>query len=83
MCGSIFQGSEQYSWKFFFISLIILLMSFILFGGRCKLGECRILLCEPGVKHKLQKLQLNFPRSVCYVNSNLITEFSLSTKMLL
>lgn len=27
----------------------------------CKLGECRILLCEPGVKHKLQKLQLNFP----------------------
>ncbi|KAK4368373.1 hypothetical protein RND71_012165 [Anisodus tanguticus] len=28
----------------------------------CKLGECRILLCEPGVKHKLQKLQLNFPR---------------------
>ncbi|RAL43099.1 hypothetical protein DM860_009881 [Cuscuta australis] len=27
----------------------------------CKLGECRILLCEPGAKHKLQKLQLNFP----------------------
>nr|GME04333.1 origin of replication complex subunit 1A-like [Ipomoea batatas] len=27
----------------------------------CMLGECRILLCEPGVKHKLQKLQLNFP----------------------
>ncbi|TMW93351.1 hypothetical protein EJD97_011839 [Solanum chilense] len=27
----------------------------------CKLGECRIILCEPGVKHKLQKLQLNFP----------------------
>ncbi|GAA0142289.1 replication origin binding protein [Lithospermum erythrorhizon] len=27
----------------------------------CKLGECRILLCEPGARHKLQKLQLNFP----------------------
>ncbi|KAI4322090.1 hypothetical protein L6164_021811 [Bauhinia variegata] len=27
----------------------------------CKLGECRIILCEPGFKHKLQKLQLNFP----------------------
>ncbi|XP_019155323.1 PREDICTED: origin of replication complex subunit 1B-like isoform X3 [Ipomoea nil] len=27
----------------------------------CMLGECRVLLCEPGVKHKLQKLQLNFP----------------------
>ncbi|CAH9128622.1 unnamed protein product [Cuscuta epithymum] len=27
----------------------------------CKLGECRILVCEPGAKHKLQKLQLNFP----------------------
>lgn len=26
----------------------------------CKLGECRIVLCEPGVRHKLQKLQLNF-----------------------
>ncbi|XP_014496610.1 origin of replication complex subunit 1A [Vigna radiata var. radiata] len=27
----------------------------------CKLGECRIILCEAGSKHKLQKLQLNFP----------------------
>lgn len=33
----------------------------ILLKVGCKLGECRILLCEPGVKHKLQKLQLNFP----------------------
>ncbi|XVF19265.1 hypothetical protein REPUB_Repub11eG0095000 [Reevesia pubescens] len=27
----------------------------------CKLGECRIILCEPGDRHRLQKLQLNFP----------------------
>ncbi|XP_057528082.1 origin of replication complex subunit 1A-like [Amaranthus tricolor] len=27
----------------------------------CKLGECRIIVCEPGSKHRLQKLQLNFP----------------------
>ncbi|KAI3449954.1 hypothetical protein Pfo_006619 [Paulownia fortunei] len=27
----------------------------------CKLGECRILLCEAGARHKLQKLQLNYP----------------------
>ncbi|KAH7665530.1 origin recognition complex subunit 1 protein [Dioscorea alata] len=27
----------------------------------CKLGECRIILCEEGTKHKLQKLQFNFP----------------------
>ncbi|XAR60383.1 hypothetical protein NMG60_11033733 [Bertholletia excelsa] len=27
----------------------------------CKLGECRIILCEPGARHRLQKLQLNFP----------------------
>ncbi|KAL1547672.1 Origin recognition complex, subunit 1 [Salvia divinorum] len=27
----------------------------------CKLGECRLLLCEPGSRHKLQKLQLNYP----------------------
>ncbi|KAG7542915.1 Zinc finger PHD-type [Arabidopsis thaliana x Arabidopsis arenosa] len=27
----------------------------------CDLGECRIVLCEPGEKHRLQKLQLNFP----------------------
>ncbi|KAL6564726.1 Origin recognition complex, subunit 1 [Orobanche minor] len=27
----------------------------------CKLGECRILLCEAGSRHKLQKLQLNYP----------------------
>ncbi|KAK4764208.1 hypothetical protein SAY87_013646 [Trapa incisa] len=26
----------------------------------CMLGECRIILCEPGSKHRLQKLQLNF-----------------------
>ncbi|KAL6128527.1 hypothetical protein ACLB2K_071882 [Fragaria x ananassa] len=30
----------------------------------CKLGECRIILCESGAKHRLQKLQLNFP-SIC------------------
>ncbi|GFY98911.1 origin of replication complex 1B [Actinidia rufa] len=29
----------------------------------CKLGECRIILCEAGARHRLQKLQLNFPRS--------------------
>ncbi|KAF6151760.1 hypothetical protein GIB67_010334 [Kingdonia uniflora] len=28
----------------------------------CMLGECRIILCEPGARHRLQKLQLNFPR---------------------
>ncbi|XP_057777524.1 origin of replication complex subunit 1-like [Salvia miltiorrhiza] len=27
----------------------------------CKLGECRLLLCEAGTRHKLQKLQLNYP----------------------
>ncbi|XP_031484918.1 origin of replication complex subunit 1B-like [Nymphaea colorata] len=27
----------------------------------CKLGECRIILCEVGYRHSLQKLQLNFP----------------------
>ncbi|KAK3408562.1 hypothetical protein EUGRSUZ_J00777 [Eucalyptus grandis] len=27
----------------------------------CMMGECRIILCEPGSKHRLQKLQLNFP----------------------
>lgn len=27
----------------------------------CMLGECRVILCEPGSKHRLQKLQLNFP----------------------
>ncbi|CBI40887.3 unnamed protein product, partial [Vitis vinifera] len=27
----------------------------------CKLGECRIILCEAGATHRLQKLQLNFP----------------------
>lgn len=27
----------------------------------CRLGECRIILCESGAKHRLQKLQLNFP----------------------
>lgn len=25
----------------------------------CRLGACRILLCEPGAKHRLQKVQLN------------------------
>ncbi|KAJ1412369.1 Zinc finger, PHD-type [Sesbania bispinosa] len=30
----------------------------------CKLGECRVILCEAGAKHRLQKLQLNFPRLV-------------------
>ncbi|XP_068637543.1 origin of replication complex subunit 1B-like isoform X2 [Aristolochia californica] len=28
----------------------------------CTLGQCRILLCEEGAKHRLQKLQLNFSR---------------------
>ncbi|KAL6606775.1 hypothetical protein ACP70R_042428 [Stipagrostis hirtigluma subsp. patula] len=27
----------------------------------CKLGESKIILCEEGSKHKLQKLQLNYP----------------------
>ncbi|XP_010247189.1 PREDICTED: origin of replication complex subunit 1A-like [Nelumbo nucifera] len=27
----------------------------------CKLGECRVILCEAGARHRLQKLQLNFP----------------------
>ncbi|KAF8077349.1 hypothetical protein N665_1044s0009 [Sinapis alba] len=27
----------------------------------CELGECRIILCESGERHRLQKLQLNFP----------------------
>ncbi|XP_077209975.1 origin of replication complex subunit 1-like isoform X2 [Tasmannia lanceolata] len=27
----------------------------------CKLGECRIILCEEVARHRLQKLQLNFP----------------------
>ncbi|KDP22084.1 hypothetical protein JCGZ_25915 [Jatropha curcas] len=27
----------------------------------CMLGESRIILCEPGARHRLQKLQLNFP----------------------
>ncbi|XP_072997176.1 origin of replication complex subunit 1-like isoform X1 [Typha latifolia] len=27
----------------------------------CKLGESRIILCEEGTKHRLQKLQLNYP----------------------
>jgi origin recognition complex subunit 1 len=26
-----------------------------------RLGACRILLCEAGARHRLQKLQLNFP----------------------
>ncbi|EFH46551.1 hypothetical protein ARALYDRAFT_493435, partial [Arabidopsis lyrata subsp. lyrata] len=33
----------------------------ILLKISCDLGECRIVLCEPGEKHRLQKLQLNFP----------------------
>ncbi|KAF4346337.1 hypothetical protein G4B88_013068 [Cannabis sativa] len=33
----------------------------ILLRVGCKLGEWRIVLCESGTKHKLQKLQLNFP----------------------
>ncbi|XP_056688683.1 uncharacterized protein [Spinacia oleracea] len=37
---------------------------------RCKLGECRILLCEPGSKHRLQKLQLNFPRTVATMDDH-------------
>ncbi|KAI3891173.1 hypothetical protein MKW98_007478 [Papaver atlanticum] len=27
----------------------------------CKLGECRIIICEAGARHRLQKLLLNFP----------------------
>ncbi|KAK8630325.1 hypothetical protein V6N13_079123 [Hibiscus sabdariffa] len=27
----------------------------------CQLGECRIIVCEAGDRHRLQKLQLNFP----------------------
>ncbi|CAM8981051.1 unnamed protein product [Rhodiola kirilowii] len=27
----------------------------------CKLGECRVIICEEGARHRLQKLQLNFP----------------------
>ncbi|CAN6469548.1 unnamed protein product [Victoria cruziana] len=33
-----------------------------LFRISCKLGECRMVLCEVGYRHSLQKLQLNFPR---------------------
>lgn len=36
----------------------------------CKLGECRVILCEAGAKHMLQKLQLNFPRLVPFGNPN-------------
>ncbi|KAH9329417.1 hypothetical protein KI387_001525, partial [Taxus chinensis] len=32
-----------------------------LFSIGCRLGACRILLCEPSSRHRLQKLQLNFP----------------------
>lgn len=39
-------------------------MHFFNHFGSCKLGECRIILCESGAKHRLQKLQLNFPRFV-------------------
>lgn len=34
------------------------------FSCSCRLGECRIILCEAGAKHRWQKLQLNFPRLV-------------------
>lgn len=40
------------------------LISELYIFGSCKLGECRIVLCESGAKHRLQKLQLNFPRLV-------------------
>ncbi|XP_020590675.1 origin of replication complex subunit 1-like isoform X2 [Phalaenopsis equestris] len=30
----------------------------------CKLGECRIILSEEGAKHRLQRMQLNFPRLI-------------------
>ncbi|CAK8579355.1 unnamed protein product [Lathyrus sativus] len=33
----------------------------ILLQVGCKLGECRVILCEAGARHRLQKLQLNFP----------------------
>ncbi|KAF9675535.1 hypothetical protein SADUNF_Sadunf09G0042300 [Salix dunnii] len=33
----------------------------ILLKVGCMLGESRIILCEPGSRHSLQKLQLNFP----------------------
>lgn len=38
--------------------------SFCFFFCSCRLGECRIILCEAGAKHRWQKLQLNFPRLV-------------------
>ncbi|XP_078442555.1 origin of replication complex subunit 1B-like [Wolffia australiana] len=33
----------------------------VLFKVGCKLGECKIILCEEEGKHRLQKMQLNFP----------------------
>ncbi|MCO5555383.1 hypothetical protein L7F22_008929 [Adiantum nelumboides] len=27
----------------------------------CSLGACRLILCEAGCRHRIQKLQLNFP----------------------
>lgn len=33
----------------------------------CKLSESKIILCEEGTKHKLQKLQLNYPRLACKI----------------
>ncbi|CAN1263804.1 Origin of replication complex subunit 1A, partial [Linum perenne] len=37
----------------------------------CMLGESRIVVCEPGARHMLQKLQLNFPRFVTPVASHI------------
>ena len=44
------------------------------FLGSCKLGECRIILCEAGAKHRLQKLQLNFPRLVPFSEPTIVTQ---------
>ncbi|CAK9164680.1 unnamed protein product [Ilex paraguariensis] len=36
----------------------------------CKFGECRIILCEAGARHRLQKLQLNFPRYMSFAETH-------------
>ncbi|KAL9662666.1 hypothetical protein QQ045_027499 [Rhodiola kirilowii] len=49
----------------------------------CKLGECRVIMCEEGARHRLQKLQLNFPRieggdfswDPCVIKAHLVNYF--------
>ncbi|KAG8054395.1 hypothetical protein GUJ93_ZPchr0001g32769 [Zizania palustris] len=42
----------------------------------CKLGESKIILCEEGTKHKLQKLQLNYPRlNIGYIFPHKLVDF--------